>query len=156
MKLTWYMYHLSTFHFQKNEGENESTFGRLPLQQHFSFRDLMIRLSGPLQLPSILNDNSFLKTFLRKFITSWYTIIFISFLCCNVFYMIYVFFVFCCFFFTGKATKQTTTKKPIFFLIWTTLGSSLGRKGGLSLIYLSSSTGKERGTDGGFMPTFCR
>ena len=75
MKLTWYMYHLSTFHFQKNEGENESTFGRLPLQQHFSFRDLMIRLSGPLQLPSILNDNSLLKTFLQKFITSWYTII---------------------------------------------------------------------------------
>ena len=44
----------------------ESTYGRLLLEQYFSFRDLVIRPLGLLQAPSQLNDNSLLKTFFQR------------------------------------------------------------------------------------------
>ena len=44
----------------------ESIFGRLHLEQHCRFWDLVIRLQGLLQVPSLLNDNSLLKNFLER------------------------------------------------------------------------------------------
>ena len=51
-------------------GVFESIFGRLHLEQHCSFRDLFIRPEGLLQVPSLLNENSLLKTFLQRSIKS--------------------------------------------------------------------------------------
>ena len=53
----------------------ESTFGRLLLEQHFSFRGLVIRPYGLLQVLSLLSDNTLLKNFLQRSITWLYTII---------------------------------------------------------------------------------
>ena len=44
----------------------ESTYGRLLLEQYFSFRDLVIRPWSLLQAPSQLNNNSLLKTFFQR------------------------------------------------------------------------------------------
>ena len=46
----------------------ESTFERLLLEQYFSFRDLVIKPQELLQVPSLLNDNSLLKTFFQSFV----------------------------------------------------------------------------------------
>ena len=65
----------------------QSTFERLLLEQHFSFRELMIRPSGLLQVPSPLNDNSLLKTFLQ-WSTIWlYTIIISLYFCAVNFFI---------------------------------------------------------------------
>ena len=53
----------------------ESIFGRLHVERHCSFRDLVIRPSGLLQVPSLLNDNSLLKTFLQRSIIWLYAIV---------------------------------------------------------------------------------
>ena len=46
--------------------------------------------------------------------------------------------------------KQTKNEKKPFFLNWTALGCSLLRKEGISLIYLHSSSWKERGVYASF------
>ena len=53
----------------------ENVFGSLHLDQHCSFRDLVIRFLGLLQVPSLLNDNSLLKTFLQRSIIRLYAIV---------------------------------------------------------------------------------
>ena len=53
----------------------ESIFGRLHVEQHCRFRDLVIRPWRLLQAPSLLNDNSLLKTFLQRSIIWLYAIV---------------------------------------------------------------------------------
>ena len=57
----------------------ESIFGRLHVERHCSFRDLVIRPSGLLQVPSLLNDNSLLKTFFQRSIIWLHAIVMSSY-----------------------------------------------------------------------------
>lgn len=56
----------------------ENTIERLLLEQCFSYRDLVIRPWGLLQAPSLLNNNSFVKTFLPRS-TIWLYAIIVTF-----------------------------------------------------------------------------
>ena len=85
----------------------EITFGRLLLEQYFSFSDLVIRPKGILQVSSLLSNNSLLKTFFQRSIIWLHTII-ISLYCCYV--------VIFCTLFMGKTTKQKKRKKLILIL----------------------------------------
>ena len=55
---------------------------RLLLEQYCSFKDLEIKPCGLLQVPSLLNDNSLLKTFLQRSMI-WLCAIVISIYNCN-------------------------------------------------------------------------
>ena len=79
----------------------ESIFERLLLEQHFSFRELMIRPSGLLQVPSPLNDNSLLKTFLQ-----WSTILLYTIIISLYFYTVN-FFIWPLYFVYGKNNQPT-------------------------------------------------
>ena len=80
----------------------ESTYGRLLLEQYFSFRDLVTRPQSLLQVPSQLNDNSLLKIFFQRSIIWLHAIIIPLYDCYGVTFCIWsLYFVY------GEKTNQT-------------------------------------------------
>ena len=84
----------------------ESTYGRLLLEQYFSFRDLVIRPWSLLQAPSQLNDNSLLKTFFQRSIYGCIRLLYLYMI-----FMMQIFVYVICTLFTAKKKLSKETKK---------------------------------------------